>query len=485
MSLSTTTEYESILEQSSYRSNSSFVNLFIVLAFLFFNIIFLWSIELEVLVKISFLLNVIMITSASWLTINQRETKLTDCVMIAFSYSFLWLAPLLQLDSGSFPYFRETNPQLIVLTNMIILVFLFSYFSFKMLLSTWFSRFLTREDIKLKVQSISDKSVFYFYIAISIVITILYFPTLINYLTSRASLISFSSEGQFIRKFLFYIPLFPLYFLLINTKKDLKIDGAIWIILMIYSNVIFLLFKNPFNEKRNAIGPLYLSVISIILNKKRLKTLNNRFYIGLMIFVLVLMFPIFSTLTHSGTALKGSAQLFVERIKANSIQTSLTTGDYDSWSMILSTYDYCKENGFTYGNQLLGNILFFVPRSLWPLKSYGSGSYIVNNYLWKSYGWNFANVSCPLPAEGYINFGIIGTILFAICLAILGIISDKYLKSEDIFKKIFAYFVPFQLVMLLRGDLNSGFAYLITPLLAIYFLPKLLRMFFYRLQFKH
>ena len=71
---------------------------------------------------------------------------------------------------------------------------------------------------------------------------------------------------------------------------------------------------------------------------------------------------------------------------------------------------YVEEFGISWGNQLLGAILFFVPRSIWPSKPLGTGHTAIVA-LDQHY---FSNVSAPLIAEGYVNFGIVGVVLFAL-----------------------------------------------------------------------
>jgi len=86
----------------------------------------------------------------------------------------------------------------------------------------------------------------------------------------------------------------------------------------------------------------------------------------------------------------------------------------------------------------------------------------------------------PFPAEGYINFGIIGILLFAFILSLISKITDNWYKYNDL-RLFFSLFVCFHMVFMLRGDLMSSFAYLIGILLAIFFVPLFLNRIF---QFK-
>ncbi len=131
--------------------------------------------------------------------------------------------------------------------------------------------------------------------------------------------------------------------------------------------------------------------------------------------------------------------------------------------MLVRTIIYVNFHGITWGNQLLGSLLFFIPRKFWPQKPIGSGHTIATDL-----GWDFTNVSCPYIGEGYINFGILGVILFAITLAVLTKFGDVaykksvYSNSKEItiIELVYPFSIGF-LFFILRGDLLSSLSYYI------------------------
>ena len=456
-----------------FRQLFSFCHTSLFFIFFIFNSSVLYnSTNIDAVAKISFLINLLCLFWGGWKIFFEKHLSIMDSVFVTFFYAFFWLAPIIQLNQGSFPYYSESDPLLIATTNAIMILFFISYFGSKSLFKKRIHSLIHKMGGQDESVDKNDGIILVIYIIVSTVIAFLFSKALLSYLYSGVGIIPSDAEGQIIRKFIFYIPTFPLYYLMLKERQKGN-SKIFFLLLLFYSLFLFFLFKNPLNEKRNAIGPLYLSVLSIFLFYKGKVT--NRLYIGSLLLVFILAFPVISSVTHSKISVYETVPALTNRILDNQIQTSLTTGDFDSWSMMLAVNAYCKENGFSYGKQLLGNILFFVPRKYWPSKSYGSGHYIVENYLSKNYSWYFTNVSCPFPGEGYINFGILGTFLFGIVLGILGLYTDHYLFSSNLLKRLFAHFVPFSTVMLLRGDLNSGFAYLITPLLAIYYIPRFFR----------
>jgi hypothetical protein len=130
--------------------------------------------------------------------------------------------------------------------------------------------------------------------------------------------------------------------------------------------------------------------------------------------------------------------------------------DFDSYYNFAIIF---SENIVTYGRQLLGVVFFWIPRSVWSNKPVGSGSYIADQL-----GFEFSNISANFFAEGYINFGLIGILLFAIVLAVLTSFMDAknfFDKSKSIFFTMMYLLFIGLLFFILRGDLLSSFAYTI------------------------
>lgn len=126
----------------------------------------------------------------------------------------------------------------------------------------------------------------------------------------------------------------------------------------------------------------------------------------------------------------------------------------------------------TFGRQLLGVFLFWIPRSVWPDKPIGSGAFIA-----ETEGFYFSNVSCSYFAEGYINFGFLGILVFTILLAYITARLDRYYwdfvsrKKDNYFRVIYLLMIG-MLFFILRGDLMSSFAYTIGFLTAIVLVYK-------------
>lgn len=134
-----------------------------------------------------------------------------------------------------------------------------------------------------------------------------------------------------------------------------------------------------------------------------------------------------------------------------------------------------ESNFISYGYQLSGSLLFFVPRFIWPGKPVGSGYEMAERL-----GYSFNNISMPLLAEGYVNFGFFGVFLFAVCIGYFMARMDGYyslyikliLKSD--YSTAIYYYIIGALFFLLRGDLLSSFAYIVAGLLVALFIERLM-----------
>jgi hypothetical protein len=140
-------------------------------------------------------------------------------------------------------------------------------------------------------------------------------------------------------------------------------------------------------------------------------------------------------------------------------QKAVLVSDYDAWSSLCRTMQYTAANSHTNGRQMMGVVLFFVPRDVWPNKPVGSGA-----FLFDQLGLGFNNVACTFLAEGYINFGILGSIVFTALLALAIARYDGWYwrrggRIRFTLPRLFYFVCIGMLFFILRGDLMSSFAY--------------------------
>ncbi len=194
--------------------------------------------------------------------------------------------------------------------------------------------------------------------------------------------------------------------------------------------------------------------------------INYKFTIPIALLVgIVLVFPLISVTRKSHSF----AQLF-SHLSLSVVGESFFSGDFDAYTLLAYTIKYVREHGITYGRQLAGVLLFWIPRAWWPSKPIGSG-YLVAETLqlpWK-------NISSPLPAEGLINFGLVGVAMFALLWSVVFRFLDLAYwrkKQQSIpANPLYPFLLGFTIFQL-RGDLLSSTAYITAFIIA--FLPLFL-----------
>ncbi|MGW0960836.1 hypothetical protein ACWD4K_17785 [Streptomyces gelaticus] len=104
-------------------------------------------------------------------------------------------------------------------------------------------------------------------------------------------------------------------------------------------------------------------------------------------------------------------------VESSSVFEPLATKDYDQTVMFANTITWVETRGHTYGRQLVGSALFFVPRSVWSGKPEDTG---VRVGQWM--GMSMTNLSAPLWTELWVDFGAPG---MAGAFALIGYVAAR------------------------------------------------------------
>lgn len=404
---------------------------------------------------------------------------------IVFNFLFFIAAPISQINSFSdlntarFTNFFHFKEGLVLYANILIsifnVLFICTYIQLKKKVS--FKEEITIKDSVKKYLPI----ILVILLLISLITFFISFSFIKEEFTNPNWLKSDNTSKSMLliwKKFLFMVPFAGLILCYSYFKKSNKLKNNLNFIIFFFVTFLFLLFwfKNPLTEKRNALGPIYLSLLFLfkpkILNSN-LKTLSFLF------FSMIIVFPLMAIVTHADATLGeilNSPMILIREMKGGGITEAFNTLNYDAFSNIMVSIEWVQKNGFSYGYQFLGGLFFFLPRSIWVSKPYSSGQ-LIGEYLIDDYGFNFTNLSNPLVSESFINFGIIGVILTPLVLAYVTIIMLKWLHLGSFQKKIIAFYFSMHLLFLLRGDFTNGFAYFIGPFLAVVALPKIISLF--------
>jgi hypothetical protein len=216
-----------------------------------------------------------------------------------------------------------------------------------------------------------------------------------------------------------------------------------------------LITNNPFAYTRFWIGAVLMGLVCIGLRKSKHTAMWLPIGLCLGLFVAL---PVLNLARYTLTT-----DINFAHYHQDDLYTILSSGDFDAYEQLCNTVNINPNLLPNTGSQLVGNALFFVPRKIWKEKPDGSGKFIADHF-----GLAFDDLSEPLPAEGYINFGLTGLLAYAIVFGlVLAHLDARYWKAEDnaslrgapdVLRLAYPFLVGFAFVMM-RGDFLSTFSW--------------------------
>ena len=406
----------------------------------------------NITIYITFFINGIL-----WLALMVKELWVRPysmkVIFYTFSLFFFYYAGLIQYINERFPWIIYRDHDTVLKANLLLFLFTVSY-EFGSQIAA--ERKITHDSFIFKEFDISH--------ARMIIITLACLGVLINKISivgigglfSRTTVSESTDYGEssaittLIKQLLIAVQCVAALVSLIAAKKDYK--KSIYFVLC----MCFLLCTYPPGMvSRYAVATIYGSIFILMFDSLK----KNRLFILAFCLAYTILFPFLNNFRHTDYADVDTMKALSNTIEG--IKTDWLAGDYDAYTTFTMTFDSVKTAGLSMGRQLLAVVLFFVPRDMWPNKPYGSGS-----YMGQSLNWSFTNISCPLPGEAYINFGIFGIILFGVVFGFISKLMDRFYweKTSDTRTK-FDILYAIMLMMfffMLRGDLLSSWAYFLA-----------------------
>jgi oligosaccharide repeat unit polymerase len=129
----------------------------------------------------------------------------------------------------------------------------------------------------------------------------------------------------------------------------------------------------------------------------------------------------------------------------------------------LQSFKYVAQEGYLYGQQLLGAIFTFIPRESWESKPVITGLVLV-----EALNGEFWNVSTGIIGEAYIDFGMLGVLLYGLILGLFSVIFDYFLRRPYLLYAQGIAYIALGLVFFnLRGALLTTIGYTYGGLAAV------------------
>lgn len=125
--------------------------------------------------------------------------------------------------------------------------------------------------------------------------------------------------------------------------------------------------------------------------------------------------------------------------------------DFDGFQQWANTVLYVGDHGLEWGQTILSAVLFWVPRSVWDGKSLPA-SITIAEYR----GYGFTDLSLPVSAELYLNFGVIGVAVGMFALgALWARLDHAWLTAPSSVLAVLAPVVATQQFGIIRGPMGS------------------------------
>lgn len=377
-----------------------------------------------------------------------------------FCFIFYGTAAFIQYSQNKFLYFSNLDSVELVYICFLIFIWMFFYY----LGAKWIDAKKTKQNItyKLLSQKIKFSSSFVIFctlISVLIACFIIYKAGFNAIFSQQTAGKAFQQDSlattQLFMTILRNIVLYGLAISVVFYKNNNK-----HILMVLIQSISCLIVNTPFGMSRFNVAVVYIGLMLLLMPKFKKK----KWFIFVFFISFIVIFPMINIFRRY-SLLDVSFDMLTETI--SNISQNFTSGDYDAFTMIIYANKYIDNYGVTFGHQLLGSFLFFIPRAVWSCKPIGSGATIL-----ETYGHSFTNGSAPAIAEGLINFGLIGVIIFAFIFGCISSYLDKTYwekikqsdKSDDTLITIFYPFALSLFFFMFRGDLLSTFAYFTSHL---------------------
>lgn len=252
------------------------------------------------------------------------------------------------------------------------------------------------------------------------------------------------------------LPLLVAVHAIVLGNRKLRVLGAKprFRILSLVSLIVLLLEVNLATSSRYMLGTVLLSLV--VLFGAFATRARARLTMVIVAAVMLVGFPYFGALNRR----EGSSAADV----LTGIDALTQSGDYDSFAQIVNSMQVVHMQGVA-PQQLLGPLLFWVPRSIWDSKPIDTGVLIGS-----AKGYFFTNLSAPVWAEGFVAASWLGSLLLIFTVGfIIGRVSVPLMAQIDEHGPlaISGAILSFYLMILLRGSLLQASASLAVILLSV------------------
>src|SRR6202795_1429286 len=308
-----------------------------------------------------------------------RETagSPADIVVFIFNWLFLDLAPKVQLIDMPQRLINTSSVTVdgVALTNLVCALFMIAF--------TLFYEFLSRRTENPPPGGSAPEGARREFTAGGVALALTVCLVVVAVAGPRAyaqveNALAATPATLVMQRFLLFLPSATLLILLYETVRSGRkvLFSRVCVLLLLL--VLVMITENPYTEKRNAIGPVYIALL-LVLFQNWFAIQGRRLL--LLVSGMVLVFPAIAIFTKNTTHTLSGLSLSQF---SGEIADHYFSINYDSWANIYTAVEIVKVHGVQWGHQLLGALLFFVPSSIWGGKPLATGiflaQYLIANY---------------------------------------------------------------------------------------------------------
>lgn len=428
----------------------------------------LFADAISVDVGLSFLVLGLALSGHGWLAVRGHANSAADASVFVFGLMFLLVAPMVQVLVLGTKLVNTTyaRADLVIQTNLACALFVAAYLLGRAALSRPAPARHAASDRAPGAPLAPGLSVF----ALAALLALCAFITLVSlpFIGASAADQGLTPVLLAFRKFLFFVPTAVFLIVLAQMRNGQTERSFMHLLLMLALLALVLATQNPATEKRNGLGPVYLAALFLLF---RPLLLRKGVQVAWLVGVLLLLFPLAAVLTVVPWSRLDEVKWSWDLLADHFLNTH-----YDAWANIYSAIEITGRNGYSLGRQLAGALLFYVPSQWWPGKPLATGIEI-GHFLMTYYTMWFTNLSAPLVAEGFIDFGYIGVAAYALALAALVRAIEAWAApARGAFAHAIAAYLAFFIVFLLRGSLIVAVAYGFGALAAFFVSQGVIRL---------
>ena len=403
----------------------------------------------DYVIMLTFAVNILFFVYMLMISIYEHPFSL-NMMFWLFNFVFMGIAPLLQYMTDIYVWGLDPLEEEVFKTNILILIWALAYMAGRTIRFTKKSLDPTPDVVKttssesrkirtkwLNLCIIGSVGIAGYYLIKVGLSNLIYRQTSgVSGLSQMETLITTHGFKNFL--------LFTAFFAIMEAKNNKKIS-----VKTVVAIACLLLGCFPTGLSRNMMASFYVGLIIILIDKTR----RGRWFSVVVFAGLILIFPAMNVFRYVGSS---DRDLWSAMVSA--VQDTYLEGHYDAHQMFISVQRYVDFFGFDYFYQIMGALLFFVPRSIWPSKPVGTGHTVItelNQYY-------FTNVSAPLVSELYLACGVVGIVVGGILLAkVLKKFDRMYWQEKNALTCIRTVYPPvvFMFFFMLRGDMLSSWAY--------------------------